>query len=413
MASVHKHSSNRSKYWFASFKGADGRWRLRTTRCTDRDRAIDVALRYEREAAGLSTFSDRESSTIAQEQFLRVTRQAQNGLLDEHAARNLLNALLALSGKASLDAVTIEGEINTWLQDTKRTLSDGTYLSYEHTVEDFLKFLGTKAKQSLATLTPNDIDGFKKSELSEGKAGSTVKLAIKTLRAALNRARRLGRILTNPADGVDVDETDSVGKQPFTAEQVRALWAVADETWKGMICFGFHLGPRIGDAARMRSEHVDLDAGTISYRQKKSKRGAPAKPVTTVLMPELLDYLRSRRVSFSKPNDFIFPTLAKQRVGGKTGLSQQFMNLIKTAGIPNEPIRANVKGKGRKFYPLGFHSFRHTSISIMENMGVPEEIRKLHVGHTSHAHARYSHREVESIRVALKDYPAINPKQDT
>jgi integrase len=366
-------------------------------------------LRYEREAAGLTTFSDQESSTIAQEQFLRATRQAQNGLLDEHAARNLLNALLALSGKASLDAVTIESEFNTWLQDIKRTLAEGTYLSYEHTVEDFLEFLGTKAKQSLATLTPNDIDGGKKSELKKGKAGSTVKLAIKTLRAALNRARRLSRILTNPADGVDVDETDSVGKEPFTAEQVRALWAVADETWKGMICFGFYLGPRIGDAARMRRKHVNLDAGTISYRQKKSKRGAPAKPVTTVLMPELLDYLRSRWQTFSKPDDFIFPTLAKQRVGGKTGLSAQFMNLIKAAGIPNEPIRVNVTGKGRKFYPLGFHSFRHTTISILENMDVHKEIRMLHVGHTSNAHERYSHRKVDSIRRALKDYPTIHP----
>jgi hypothetical protein len=84
---------------------------------------------------------------------------------------------------------------------------------------------------------------------------------------------------------------------------------------------------------------------------KKSKRGALAKPVTTVLLPEILDYLRSRWQSSSNSSDFIFPTLATQRVGRKTGLSRQFMNLIKTAGIPNEPIRANVTGKGRKFYP--------------------------------------------------------------
>jgi len=410
VASVHRHSSNRSKFWYASFRGSDGRWSLRSTKCTDRDRAIEIALRFEREASGLSLFEDVESASIAQAKLLQVTRKAQSGEFDEHVAREYLNGLLSLCRKNSLDSASITHHFNRWLEEKKRTASTGTYDSYAHTVKNFLSFLGPKAMRGLASLTPTEIDRFMTIELSEGKSAGTVKLAIKTLSAALNRARMLGIILTNPAEAVEIGETDSLGKLPFSAAQVLALWTAADDDWKGMTHLGFYLGVRIGDASRMKWIHVDLEQGTITFRQQKSKRGAPAKPVTTVLMPELLEYLRVRKPSSAQTGDFIFPHLAKRRVGGKTGLSQVFMELIQKAGIENQPIDRAIKGKGRKFYPFGYHSFRHTAIAIMENLEIPEEIRRLHVGHTSDAHAHYSHRQIGSIRAALKNYPAINPK---
>lgn len=412
MASVHRHSANRSKFWYASFRGADGQWRFRSTKCTDRDKAIEAALRFEREAGGMSSFEDGESARIAQEKLLQVARKAQNGEFDERVAREYLDALLLLCGKKRLDSSSIADEFNRWLEETKRSASTGTYDSYAHTVKNFLKFLGPKAAQGLASLTPTDVDGFMKAELTEGKSVGTVKLAIKTLSAALNRARKLGLILTNAAEAVKLGATDSLGKQPFSLAQVRALWTVADDDWKGMVHLGYYLGTRIGDASRMKWSHANLELGTITFRQQKSKRGALAKPVTTVLMPEVLEYLRARKPSSAQAGDFIFPILAKRRIGGKTGLSQVFMELIERAEIENQPIDRPIAGKGRKFYPFGFHSFRHTAVAAMENMNVPEEIRRLHVGHTSDAHAHYSHRQIGSIRAALKDYPTINPKPE-
>lgn len=373
---------------------------------------MEVANRYERQAQLLYQFKDPESAAIVQEILIQILRQAQQGLFDEHAARECIDKLLALVGKPGLEAITIRKEFESWLEVKKGSASGGTYRSYKHTVESFLEFLGSKADANLAALTASDVDRFRIRELKQGKAPATVLTQIKALRAVLNRSRKFGRILTNPAEAVDVGGVDSQGKQPFTLEQVQSLMAVADWEWKGMILIGYYLGARIGDAAHMRWVCVDFEACTISFRQQKQKRGSIKKPVTTVLMPELRDYLREQRER-RKVGEFVFPTLGKTPVSGTGGLSLKFGKLITAAGIKNEPYDKKVTGKGRDFYPYGFHSFRHTSVAIMERLGVSEEIRMLHVGHTSDAHARYSHREVESIRQALKDYPTISPPSTT
>lgn len=43
----------------------------------------------------------------------------------------------------------------------------------------------------------------------------------------------------------------------------------------------------------------------------------------------------------------------------------------------------------------------------MANKGVDKEIRKKLAGHTTDAHDRYTHLELETLRAALKGFPSV------
>lgn len=64
-------------------------------------------------------------------------------------------------------------------------------------------------------------------------------------------------------------------------------------------------------------------------------------------------------------------------------------------------------GKGRRFFSLGFHSFRHTAISEQANQGVSQEIRMKLSGHKSKVHERYTHHELEAMRKEIQKVPSF------
>jgi hypothetical protein len=47
MASVHLYISGRSRDWYAKFRGADGQLIVKSTECSDREKALAIAVEYE------------------------------------------------------------------------------------------------------------------------------------------------------------------------------------------------------------------------------------------------------------------------------------------------------------------------------------------------------------------------------
>ena len=78
-----------------------------------------------------------------------------------------------------------------------------------------------------------------------------------------------------------------------------------------------------------------------------------------------------------------FPSLFGLRTGGCNGLSARFRKLMTLAGVDKGEDDRKIKGKGRRFFQLGFHSLRHTFISLMANLGVRRELRMKLAGHTT------------------------------
>src|SRR5436309_400906 len=111
MASLHRHSSGRSPFFFAKFRGADGRIVVKSTKQTDRSKAQTVALELER-AAGT----------------------ARQGHANETQFRKVLSELLEKTSGETLRCPTVKAYFDGWLKGKELAKSEGTHIRYGGTV---------------------------------------------------------------------------------------------------------------------------------------------------------------------------------------------------------------------------------------------------------------------------------------
>lgn len=415
MASLRKDPRKKSPFWYASLTLPNGTRTTRSTKTTNRSEAIEIAQKWQRAEDMLAEEYAKPDKPLqfsspqgVLETIIALSQKAVSGDLTEVMAKNALNELLSAGGQSSIKSIPTEEFIHLWLESKKTTKANGTYLRYKKTLDDFLKSIGQKAKRPLDKITPHEIEAFRDLQVKEGKSPASANLTLKTIRAALNTAKKRGMILTNPSEAIDLLEEDRAERITFSKDQLKALLKVADEEWKGLILLGCTVGCRIGDASQMTWANIDLVTKVIRFTPQKSTKGLKKKIIETVLLPDLESHLLKLPVSGKDPKTPLFPRLSQKAVGGEHGLSLLFREVMVKAGVECEAVRDKVKGKGRRFFDLGFHSLRKSFISTIANLNVPKELRMLMVGHASEeVHDIYTKIESETIRKALKKFPRI------
>ncbi|MGO8835825.1 MAG: tyrosine-type recombinase/integrase [Limisphaerales bacterium] len=377
MASLHKDPRGKSPFWYCAFTLPNGRRTYRSTKLTDRKRALSVCLEWEKSAD-----------------------QGHGGNFTEAQARKVLNAILENTGQAPMQTETTHDYFTNWLNGKEIANKPGTAERYSTVVKKFLASLGQKARRPLGALTVRDLECFRNQSMTEGKAPNTVGMEIKILRVVLNIARRQGRITTNPAEAVDLPKVVSHTRDVFSPEQVRLLLATANDEWQTAILCGFYLGARLSDVINLTWENVDVTGGVITYEQRKT-----SKPVTAPLHPDLRNHLF--KLTGDNPRAPLCPTLQKRSIGGRSGLSKTFANIMRDAGIDQQQVKG--KGKqGRMFSKLSFHSLRHTFTSALANANVPAEVRQKLTGHADAAtHQKYTHLELQPLQAAIATLPSV------
>ena len=377
MASLHKDPRGKSPYWYCAFTLPDGRRTFRSTKLTDRKQALGVCLEWEKSAT-----------------------QGRGGSFTEAQARKVLNTILENTGQAPMQTETIDAYFTNWINGKQLANKPRTAERYRIVVKRFLDGLGQKACRPLGALTGRDLEIFRNQSMDEGKAPKTIAIEIKILRTVLNVARRQGRITTNPAEAVELPKVVSHTRDVFTPEQVRMLLAAANDEWQTVILTGFYLGARLSDVINLTWENVDLTGGIITYDQRKT-----GKPVVAPLHPDLKNHLFKQ--AGDNPRAPLCPTLQKRSVGGRSGLSVTFANIMRDAGIGQHQVKG--KGKqGRAFSKLSFHSLRHTFASLLANANVPAEVRQKLTGHADAAtHQKYTHLELQPLQAAIATLPSV------
>ncbi len=379
MASVHQRPA--SQYWHAAFRGPDGRLILRSTKQSDRTRALAVAMEFE-----------------------RAVKLATRGELVESQARDVLKDIMARADIGeTLQTVSIKDWFAEWLATKDARKAASTAARYRGTCDQFLASIGKKATKLLTALTADDVQRYLTARLKAGMAPRTAVLDVKILRTCLNAARRQNKIPTNPAEAVDLADLVGEGgveRAVFTTAEVRMLVDAAHDEWPTLILLAYFTGARLGDCVRLAWADVDLTAGTISYTQSKT-----GKKVTVPIHPELAAHL-DKLASTDNPQPFIMPHMASLKSSGRNGLSQGFKRIMRKAGVDGQIV----EGKGvRKLSRRSFHALRHSFTSALMNAGVAPEVRMKLTGHNSEAvHKGYSHPEIEMLRAAVGKLPALN-----
>ncbi len=438
-----------SKFWIAAFDvpQPDGTTRRlkKSTKRTKRSEALIEALRME-EAERNAGISTSETATKAHAILSEATAAAARGELSEGRARELLARLSEVSTGSPLKFYTVRTWADDWLAMKAATGKKSTMARYAAHVGTFLAWLGDKADAKLEAVTKAQIREFRDA-IRTGWAPPVETLSLRTRRkpgqappprtakttnhyavdvAGMFRAAvREGLILASPAAALArLPELDSTEREVFTVAEVgqlvnsaglekwqAGLFAVTDPNrearfsdWQGVILLGFYAGARLGDCARMTWGNVNLARKTLSFMPAKTER--KRKRLEVPLHPRLVAWLEYR--TLGNDDAPLFPSLFNATVGGKHGLSSQFIAIMDAGEIDRRTVREGTKGGQRAQHARSFHALRHSLTSTLANLDVSEEIRRRITGHESAAvHSGYTHHERETLARAVEKMPSV------
>lgn len=329
-------------------------------------------------------------------------------------ARKYLSELLRIATGDELTEYTVETWLTEWVRRKSRDSSPATMKRYTAHIKAFTDWIGEDGKKKpLESVTTTTVRAWRESLQDEGRAGKTVLAYMKDLGAAYRAAIREGLTHFNPVTALEqIGTADSQSRKPFTyAEVAQLVKAAPCSEWRGLILVAVYTGLRLGDAARLSWESVDLQAKRITLIPSKTKR--KKREVRIPIQPDLFAYFEGVTVHDDSPAAPVFPTLAKSPIHTRVGLSAQFVDIMAAAevdrGTPSRVLEeGETKGKGRITWERGFHSLRHTFTTWLRTAGVSEEDRMALTGHsTRESHAIYSHQDDKALRDAVNKLQSL------
>jgi len=370
MASVWKHP--KSRFWTACFTDDNGCQRKRSTKLTDRGKALVMAQKFE---------------------------AAYRIKLTEAQARKVVSDIYEQIHGEQLYHATVRKFLTDWMTNKKSETSPGTHKRYRNAVDKLLAFLGERADRDIAYVHKRDLAALR-DKTAAGLSVSTANTDLKILRVAFHQAVTDGLRLDNPASAVstlDRREPDAPARRPFDEAELRTLLSVAKGEWRGMVLGGLYTGQRIGDLASLTRRKVDLADQLIKFRSQKTGRD-----MVIPIAPAFLDYLKKHVPE--EPDGPIFPKAHAEKIeadGESRRLSKQFHDLLVTTGLAEARSKDKNSGRGhsvrRTVSELSFHSLRHNTTSWLKRAGVPESVVRDIIGHESELVSReYTHMDDET-----------------
>ena len=356
-----------------------------------RNQAMHLAL--ELECASKKTATPALDQFTQQVQAQKLSKKAM-GIIAQSAPQPTLTPLRELIGR--------------WLEAKELSNARNTHVRYHQVAKDFITFVGaSRLDMPPSYIQPQDVQGFIFKLAKKGQTALNCAVKLKILRNLFKMATRQGMITHNPAEAVDTPRGVRHTREPFTVTELEALLFHADQNWKLMILLGTCAGMRIGDAASLSWNNIDLEKKMITYLPKKKAHQPGAQKVTLPIHSYLLEAILDFPVNSKTPTAPLMPALARLSSAGRSGLSSQFGKILIKAGIDTLPEKSQGQ---RTFQAKTFHSLRHSFVSIMANNKVNQEIRKDLAGHDSDVHRVYSHFSYETYRNAIESIPRFIPR---
>ena len=407
MASIRK----RGNCYGAQFRvpTSDGSWKLVSvsTDETDARAAQREANKLEQaalDAAGAGTAKGEEYCSI----LLNAIREAKAGHLTENKARGHLTRITEIARGKPIDTYTVRAWLAEYLTMKKPNVSESTFKAYSWAYNSFVEHLGDRADIPLETVEVSDIRHWRDTQKEAGLSDKRVNNLLQYLAGPFNKATRNGILDRNPVMAVEkLRIKDSVSRKPFTSEEVEKLFTACPSTeWQCALLLGAYCGMRLGDATRRLVGDFDLKKSTVAFLPQKKER--TGQQITLPLHPAVHRIVaKLTKMKGARKEAFLMPTLAKTPIGGNTGLSLRFLEIMKDADV-NRGESAEATGRGRTRYERSFHSTRHTAATWLANGGVSEDLRMLLTDHESKDVARrYTHQSIEQLRKALESMPNV------
>ena len=222
------------------------------------------------------------------------------------------------------------------------------------------------------------------------------------LRGVWKALAETARLKANPWDAIRLKRQAPHARRALTADELRRVLAAAAGELRVLFAVGAYTGLRLGDCATLRWETIDMEARTLTVTPRKTARRGLAAAVTIPLHPSLYAVLDETAKGARRGP--VMPQTASDYERDSASVTDRVQRVFRSCGI--ETCSRN--GGGRAKVDVGFHSLRHTFVSMSANAGAPLAVVQSLVGHSSpQMTMHYYHGTTDAARAAVNALPAL------
>jgi integrase len=297
----------------------------------------------------------------------------------------------------------------------ERTLRE--YESHWHQFEQWItkEYPGAK---TLRDVTPAIVEAYAthlwKRKLSPNRYNKHARLLEYVFRVLKGR----GRLLSNPWESIESKALTTNSRRELTIEELREICAKADGELRLLLALGIYTGLRLGDCATLRWGEVDLARGIIIRVPNKTARRNP-KPVHIPIHMTLRTLLME--IPRTKHQVYVLPDMATRYAKGAYMLTDSIQEHFVTCGVsPYKPgtgfeMKPDEDGNPKRTHTgkravveVGFHSLRHSFVSLCRGANAPLSVVEAIVGHSNPSMTRhYTHTGEAAALAAVSALPSV------
>ncbi|HPS31588.1 MAG TPA: site-specific integrase [bacterium] len=387
-----------SVYWFDII--FNGKRYQESTGETNRNLALKKATEREKEIKATPDYREHLKKLIEAIDSLTVNERD-----------SIRNECIEKIAEGTIFKMTLENAFDAYREKPKkRIISERTYRDYQNLWNKFIQW--TKENYpAISYLNEIDVEVAEKylnSEHEKGLAERTYNERIKKFRAMFSALSKTAGLKENVWKSVDKMTEGTISKKMLTKNQLKDLFSITDGEMKVLFMIGLFTGLRLGDSATLKWNEIDFENGFIIRLPNKTKN--LKKKIEIPLLGILRDNLEEIRNNLPDKNksEYVLPEMARLYINSTPYLSKIIQQTFEKAGIETKVER---EGTTRKTAVYGFHSFRHSFVSLCASGNIPVNVVMELVGHNSKAvHQIYQHatneqkvKAIEAVEQATRE----------
>ncbi len=269
-------------------------------------------------------------------------------------------------------------------------------------------------------VTESVAEGYASFLMKSKLAPRTYNGRIKFLRSMFKVLKTRAGLINNPWEGIPLIENETQGRRDLSEKEIVKVCSCATGDIRYLLAIGLYTGLRLGDAVSLKwagdtvvdklgKTHmigIDLDHDIIRLIPQKTRR--KQKVLSIPIHPVLKAMLTQKKAEENVDDVYLFPNLASlHSKRGAADITRRIQAHFKACGIETTEMMADGSRK-RAIVRVGFHSLRHSFVSLCAANKVPQHAIQELVGHGSPAMtAVYTHASDQQRADAIEALPAI------
>jgi integrase len=289
-----------------------------------------------------------------------------------------------------------------------------TILGYSSIWTRFAVWAEARKIKFLHELTAGDSEAYAADLWKSKVSPSTYNQHIKFLRSLFTALETEAGLVTNPwARIISTKKSLGGGRRNLTIEELQNVLAKAEGSIRHMVIVGLFTGLRLADVVNLKVDNVEFNPfppntgprpGFLIVKPKKTERvnKIVEVPLHSSVATLLTDLKQKRK------EGFLFPDQQSLHAKDPSRITVLIQNLFESCGIKTTE-EIGEEHRRRAIVRVGFHSLRHTFVSLCAKAGAPLHIVQKLVGHGNPmlTSDKYLHLDLADKRAAIAGLPSF------